>query len=111
MKHGRNNDLPFAKRCSCGAITVMVLDSDGRERSMSMPEETYNKYFSEIPLEPDNYGNCNYCVNHWGVDLCGCGSGEQVGECENHYDHCKSKVAAQELITEYILPSFKAIEE
>jgi hypothetical protein len=25
---------------------------------------------------------CDHCVNHWGIGLCGCGSGQKVGKCE-----------------------------
>ena len=30
---------------------------------------------------PDSYC-CDHCVNHWGIDVCECGSGEPVGKCE-----------------------------
>ena len=26
--------------------------------------------------------SCNHCVNHYGIDLCECGSGKAVGKCE-----------------------------
>lgn len=30
-----------------------------------------------------------------GIDLCGCGSGEKVGECEESFDECKNNIASQ----------------
>ena len=80
----------FAKRCSCGAITVSFDNNQ-----WSMPENIFNKLFPDIPIEPDEFGCCDYCVNHWGLDLCGCGSGEKVGECENNFYECKNKIPSQ----------------
>lgn len=34
----------------------------------------------KIKRLPETYA-CNHCVNHWGIDLCECGSGEEVGKC------------------------------
>lgn len=63
----------FAKQCKCGAVTVITDDF-----SNSMPIEMFEKEFPNISLEPDKFYSCNYCVNKYGVDLCGCGSGEKV---------------------------------
>jgi hypothetical protein len=68
-----------AVKCSCGAITVTTEEGD-----FSMSSETFDKKY------PDRfsgdvealYHNCNHCVNHWGIDLCGCGCGEPFGECQ-----------------------------
>jgi hypothetical protein len=74
-----------AFKCICGAMTVEI---DGKNYSMSA--ETFNKMFPDSNSE--NYGviyqNCNHCVNHWGIDLCGCGCGELFGECANADDPC-----------------------
>lgn len=45
---------------------------------------------------------CDHCVNHWGIDLCGCGSGQKVGKCE-----CGSQKAHDILGVKY--DSFGAI--
>lgn len=81
-----------ARKCACGAITV--IDEDGTD--YSMPEETFMELFPYQEIT-GSYCNCNYCVNHWGIDLCGCGSGEKVGECTNGYEECKNHIPAQEL--------------
>ena len=30
----------------------------------------------------------NHCVNHYGLDLCACGSGESPEECTAGFDEC-----------------------
>lgn len=80
------------KHCKCGAVTLMT-DSG----NWSMPVEMFNEKFSneDIEVEPGQWLDCNYCVNNWGLDLCGCGSGEKVGECTNSYEECKNNTPAQ----------------
>ena len=77
-----------ATACQCGAITVTMPTGD----CYSMNKEDFDKYVPEAfsgDVEQD-FCNCNYCVNHWGLDLCGCGSGEKFGECQEKYPECKS---------------------
>lgn len=71
-------------KCDCGAITIQN-DVDAEHRfSNSMTQETFDKLFNnddfEIEWMNPTY-SCNHCVNHWGLDLCKCGSGDPVGEC------------------------------
>jgi len=81
-------------KCSCGAITVFF--ENGADNSMTV--ETFKKVFGKDPETTLNdYGNCNHCVNHWGVDLCGCGSGEEVGKCDRGFSECKAGAPAQYL--------------
>ena len=72
----------YAGKCSCGAVTVQL----GRV-SVSMTEKQFHQNFMDLEIEGE-YGNCNYCVNHWGIDLCGCGSGEHFSECKEGFDEC-----------------------
>lgn len=83
--------------CNCGAVTVYV---DGED--YSMPKEKFDELFGGEDADgmeciAENWCNCNYCVNHWGIDLCGCGSGEKVGECEEGFDECKSNTPMQSM--------------
>lgn len=76
-------------RCVCGAITVFTDDGVG----YSVDERLRNRLMPGIDLRrlrrlQDSYC-CDHCVNHWGLDLCGCGSGEFFGECENGYPECE----------------------
>ena len=77
-------------RCQCGAVTVSTDDW-----SNSMTVGTFREEYPNEHLPPKTYGSCDHCVNHWGIDLCGCGSGEAVGECSNRYYECRNKLPAQ----------------
>lgn len=77
------------QKCTCGAITLSF--DNGAE--ISMYQETFDKLnidLSEAEELPQSCC-CNHCVNHWGIDLCECGSGERVGECS-----CGSHSAMQQ---------------
>ncbi len=68
----------YAKQCNCGAVTV---DRAGMG-SHCMPIEDFARQFPDQWLSTDEkYHNCNHCVNHWGTDLCKCGSGEHPEDC------------------------------
>jgi len=71
-------------KCSCGAVTF-----EYRGDSYSCSEEYFLKHFpnEELPGEVQFY-SCNRCINNWGLDLCGCGSGEPFGECEEDLLEC-----------------------
>lgn len=75
-------------RCSCGAITIIV---DGEDYSCE--SKNLKKFFPGLDLRKihrikDCFA-CNHCVNHFGLDLCGCGSGEPFGQCDNEFDECE----------------------
>lgn len=76
-------------RCNCGAITV----NTDTPFSYSCKKENFEKFFPDVRLEQfQEYRttvNCNHCVNHYGLDLCGCGSGEDFGKCSNNLPECK----------------------
>jgi hypothetical protein len=92
--------ITHIQKCVCGAITI-VYDNGV---SNSMYQETFDRLKLDIPqvhVIPDS-SCCNHCINHWGIDLCECGSGEKVGECE-----CGSNKAHDELGVKF--DSFGAI--
>lgn len=74
-------------RCACGAITVM----GGRSNVSFLPK---NRQYVAPGLDLrklhklNTYCNCNHCVNHWGLDLCACGSGLPPDECDNGFEEC-----------------------
>ena len=80
------------QRChGCGAYTLII---NGHDYSFSLKalQEHFPKDWRRIVAYARyNHGFCccNYCVNKWGVDLCGCGSGEKFGECKNGYSECQ----------------------
>ena len=79
-------NIEYIAQCQCGAYTITI---DGEEYSMS--EETFKEKFVHEKVELENvqtnlYVNCNHCVNHWGIDLCACGSGETPEECTENIE-------------------------
>lgn len=77
------------QKCNCGAVTLFF--NDGTDSSMR--QETLDRMgidLSKVPELQQSYC-CNHCVNHWGIDLCECGSGEKVDECS-----CGSHSAMQQ---------------
>jgi hypothetical protein len=72
-----------AKYCkNCGAVTVEI-----KGISYSMPRSEFKTRFPGERCR-GHYVNCNYCVNHWGIDLCGCESGEKFGKCKKNLPQC-----------------------
>ena len=90
-------ELPLgaeAVRCSCGAVTVEFADGT----TNSMFRSTFRRLFPGVRTARGRcYGNCDHCVNHWGIDLCACGSGAAVGKCDNSFRCCREKRAYQTL--------------
>lgn len=78
--------VDYIQECDCGAITVDF--PDGASNSMS--RATFDSIGFEGEWAEGKFCHCNHCVNHWGIDLCECGSGEPVGQCE-----CGSSLASQ----------------
>jgi hypothetical protein len=78
-------------KCECGAITVSI---DGIDYSMR--PATFKKTFGKTPPRKATLYNCNHCVNHWGTDLCGCGSGRKFGKCDMHLSECRTPMQSIE---------------
>ena len=83
-----------ATKCQCGAITI-----EDESFSNSMTQETFDNLSEvlEVTFTTHIFSNCNHCVNNWGIDLCGCGSGEPVGKCDEEFEDCKNRTPAQQL--------------
>lgn len=75
--------------CQCGAITLYTEDGT----TYSVQRKHLKKYVPGIDLlrirklKQESY-SCDWCVNHYGLDLCGCGSGEPFGKCDNGFKEC-----------------------
>lgn len=86
--------ITHIQKCSCGAITVTY--DNGASNSM------FQSTFKQLKLDVSGAVIlpisccCDHCVNHWGIDLCECGSGEIAGKCG-----CGSKKAHDLLGVKY----------
>lgn len=81
-------DILGYSKCQCGAITIYT-----DTLNYSCKQENLKKFFPDIDLRKitryqESYC-CDHCVNHYGLDLCGCGSGADFGECDNDFDECQ----------------------
>ncbi len=84
--------IDFIGLCSCGAITIdgiNLMTGDKFSNSFMCDhhdiKEAKEKWNFKIE---GSWGNCNHCVNHWGLDLCSCGSGENYKDCDGGLDCC-----------------------
>ena len=92
--------IEYIQKCKCRAVTINF--DNGASNSMFW--ETFEKLdldTGDATWLHQSYC-CDHCVNHWGIDLCECGSGARVGECE-----CGSQKAHDTLGIKY--DSFGAI--
>ena len=75
--------------CDCGAITLYTDDG----QSYSCKRKNLKNFIPDIDLRKikrlQKSYCCNHCVNHYGMDLCGCGSGEMFGKCDNGLEECE----------------------
>lgn len=80
----------FYSICDCGAISLDILGE-----KYSCKKYMFKGYFPNIDLRKCKQVRnkfkqycCDYCVNHYGLDLCACGSGEKIGKCTNELSMC-----------------------
>lgn len=100
FENGTYMKIEYIQKCKCGAVTIRFDNS----ASNSMFWETFEKLdldTGDATWLHQSYC-CDHCVNHWGIGLCGCGSGQKVGKCE-----CGSQKAHDILGVKY--DSFGAI--
>ena len=68
-------------KCQCGAIELIFEDGS----TSNILKKNLKKFGISLKgvkrLTPTDYVHCNHCINHWGIDLCSCGSGLEPDEC------------------------------
>lgn len=73
-------------KCVCGAITITT------DTNTTYSSRHIKKFLPNLDLRKiKRYANtvaCDYCANKYGLELCGCGSGELFGECDNNMKEC-----------------------
>lgn len=98
MENRLLNAIMSVRECDCGAVTLYL----SNDREVSCAKEnmkeflgfTYESLMHFVKESGSDdmlgvkYYSCNHCVNRWGIDLCACGSGEKVGECNEGLKEC-----------------------
>ena len=81
----RKYGIEHIAMCVCGAVTLA-----GHGVDYSVALENAPGFFPDISKEfwfcfqefcDRPFSSCNHCVNHWGLDLCACGSGDAPEKC------------------------------
>lgn len=89
LRKGVDTVFDSYAKCTCGAITLYMEDGT----SYSCEQKKLREFFPSVDLRRIKRLQptfcCDHCVNHYGLDLCGCGSGEPFGECQNGLEACK----------------------
>ena len=83
--------------CQCGAITFFSKDGN---KSFSCHSSRLRDFIGEQPIRAKMLTAtymCDHCVNHYGLDLCGCGCGREFGHCEFGDTYESSKRPMQSL--------------
>lgn len=78
--------------CSCGAITLFPDDPSDMPVSFMPTKSIRSRFVRGLNLRKlrrlQTTCYCDHCVNHYGLELCACGSGEYYWECEEGLDEC-----------------------
>lgn len=86
--------MKYWSKCNCGAVTVEIEGVSYSTKNLKMLPPHMQPPEDEKELQKTYY--CNYCVNQWGLELCGCGSGELFGECESGEEECQQPMQSIE---------------
>jgi len=76
--------------CVCGAITLEGEDG----LSYSCARKNLKRFLPSLDLRKVKRAYkhktccCDHCVNHYGLDLCACGSGEPYEKCDAGLEVC-----------------------
>lgn len=80
--------------CKCGAITLFF--DNGATNSIQRKNLKHFGLSLRNIKKLNQTWCCNHCANHYGLDICSCGSGADVGKCK-----CGSTSAMEQLGQEY----------
>ena len=77
-----NGTVIKTRRCP---FFVFKTVDDGNDYSMG--KKLFKLNFPRVRVTNKTY-SCNHCVNHWGIDLCSCGSGLSPNKCKENNSDC-----------------------
>jgi len=65
--------------CNCGAVTVYFENGENN----SLKRKNLKKFGLSLKYSNEMHSTyaCNHCVNHYGLDICECGSGLKPEKC------------------------------
>lgn len=72
--------------CECGYVKIKGIPTPIHRRMLT-------KYASIVVPRKTDWSQCDACVNGYGFDMCGCGSGEKFDKCDGGTDHCGAPMA------------------
>jgi len=72
--------------CECGYVKIKGIATPVHRRMLS-------KYSKIIVPRKADWSGCDACVNGYGFDMCGCGSGERFDRCKEGTDYCGAPMA------------------
>jgi hypothetical protein len=70
--------MKIVASCCCGAVEI---ESNGISYFAKRKLALKLVGLSRLPRGLKTYSCCDHCVNHWGLDLCECGSGKIPCRC------------------------------
>ena len=85
------NKIISYKECKCGAVTLFFEDGT----TNSCKKRHLNRFgisLKGVKKEIEKDWCCNHCINHYGIDICSCGSGIETNKCD-----CGSGVSMETL--------------
>ena len=76
------NDIIGYDKCQCGAVTLYFANGT----NSSVKQKNLKKFGIDLRklkrINKQEMYACDHCINHYGLDICSCGSGKKVGKCE-----------------------------
>lgn len=85
------DSISYCRSCNAYTITINREDYSAHENNFftyfpGIDENNFKKNIQKVLT--NIFSCCNWCVNHWGLDICACGSGESITECQKGFDEC-----------------------
>lgn len=68
-------------QCKCGAVTLYYDNG----QSNSVKKKNLKKFgisLKGVKKLSSPIWCCNHCINHYGIDICSCGSGIETDKCD-----------------------------